>query len=179
MQTIPRQETLAEERRLIGLALDGQPAGVEGIVRLYWRSLHRAAFLILGDTHEAEDVAQEAILRALANLESFEEGRPLGPWLRRIVSNAAVSASRKRSSRPSPVADPELGSGPESAGSDVADAIHRLPLEQREVVVLRHALGFGTEEIAEMLGVPRGTVGSRLRRGLDQLSRQLGGESDG
>jgi RNA polymerase sigma-70 factor, ECF subfamily len=142
------------------------------LFRRHWPRAHRAAFLVVHDATAAEDVAQEAFLAAVRSLERFDRRRPFGPWLHRIVVNRAIDYARARELRREvagagvePVA-PEIADAP---SDEVLAALAALPPDQRAVIVMRHLLGFTPGEIAKALGLPRGTVNSRLRRGLDDL----------
>jgi RNA polymerase sigma-70 factor, ECF subfamily len=142
------------------------------LFRRHWPRAHRAAYLVVHDATAAEDVAQEAFLAAVRSLERFDRRRPFGPWLHRIVVNRAIDYARARELRRE-----VAGAGVEPEAPDVADApseevlaaLAALPPDQRAVIVMRHLLGFTPGEIAKALGLPRGTVNSRLRRGLDDL----------
>jgi RNA polymerase sigma-70 factor (ECF subfamily) len=169
----------ASERVLVKAAQDGSELAVEELFRRHWPDTHRAAYLIVRDAAAAEDVAQEAFLSALSALERFDRRRPFSPWLHRIVVNRAIDWSRARAVRGEVAAGPALldavGSEPsldEALGGfgEVEAALGALPAEQRAVVVLRYLLEYTPGEIARMLDLPRGTINSRLRRGLDRLS---------
>jgi RNA polymerase sigma-70 factor, ECF subfamily len=139
--------------------------------------VHRAAWLIVRDERLAEDVAQEAFLAAIGALDRFDRRRPLGPWLRTIAARKAIDAARTVAVRRE-VGDEALAGLPATAAVPVsdaalADALGALPLEQRAVVVMRHLFGMGPGQIASALDLPRGTVNSRLRRGLDALGPWL------
>ena len=141
----------------------------------------RRLFLITGDAGEAEDITQEAFLRALRALDRFDRTRPFAPWLHRIVVNRAIDWSRARALRheqlgPVPEAFTAAPPAPDGEGLDDAlmAALAALGPEQRAVVVLRHVLDRSPGEIARLLDVPRGTVNSRLRRALDTLADALG-----
>ena len=141
------------------------------LFRLHWPRAVRAAYLVAGDAAAAEDIAQEAFLAAVGALDRFDRRRPFGPWLHRIVVNRAIDHARARALRREAEL-PETLTAPspaEPANGSLRAAIAALPPEQRAVVVLRHLLGYTPGEIAELLDVPRGTVNSRLRRGLDAL----------
>ncbi|HEY7074441.1 MAG TPA: RNA polymerase sigma factor [Solirubrobacteraceae bacterium] len=162
---------------LVRAAQRGSSEAAEELFRRHWPSAHRAAWLVVHDAAAAEDIAQEAFLAALRALHRFDRGRPLGPWLHRIVVNRAIDFARSRALRREAAADAagEPGADPAPAwpGDELLAALAALGPEQRAVVVLRHLLGYSPGEIAAMLGVPRGTVNSRLRRGLDALGRAL------
>ena len=169
----------ASERALIEAAQGGSEPAVEELFRRHWPDTHRAAYLIVRDAAAAEDIAQEAFLAALSALGRFDRRRPFSPWLHRIAVNRAIDWSRARTVRSEVAATPALldavGSEPpldESLGGSrgVEAALGALPAEQRAVVVLRYLLEYTPGEIASVLDLPRGTINSRLRRGLDRLS---------
>ena len=144
---------------------------MERLYRLHWPRAYRAAYLVTHDAAGAEDIAQEAFLAAVRALDRFDRRRPFGPWLHRIVVNRAIDWSRARALRGEIEADEHLPAGARN-GDHLDDLVARLatlPPDQRAVVVLRHLLEYTPGEIAELLGLPRGTVNSRLRRGLDAL----------
>ena len=163
------------EAALVRAAQRGSDDAVEELFTRYWDGAYRAALLVTGDRAAAEDIAQEAFLAALRALPRFDLRRPLRPWLHRIVVNRAIDWSRARTHRREVGADaaPDAttfdAADPRALGDDVAAALMRLGPEQRAVVVLRYLLDYTPGEIAAALDLPRGTVNSRLRRGLDAL----------
>ncbi len=158
------------ERAWIRGAQQGSTEDLERLFRAHWPRAYRAALLVTGDAAAAEDIAQEAFLAAVRNLDRFDRRRPFGPWLHRIVVNRAIDWTRARRLR----AEVELGDhvaatpAPDADGGTFA-RIADLPPEHRAVVVLRYLLEYTPGEIAGLLDLPRGTVNSRLRRGLDRL----------
>jgi RNA polymerase sigma-70 factor (ECF subfamily) len=163
-----------DERAWIRGAQAGSASDFEALFRASWPSAYRAAYLVVHDTAAAEDIAQEAFLAAVRALDRFDRRRPFGPWLHRIVVNRAIDWSRRRSLRGEVELHdaPAEGNGPDVTSDTVASLRHLSP-EHRAVIVLRHLLGYTPGEIARMLDLPRGTVNSRLRRGLDQLRDEL------
>jgi RNA polymerase sigma-70 factor, ECF subfamily len=163
-----------EERAWVRGAQAGSASALEALFRVHWPRAYRAAYLVVHDAAAAEDIAQESFLAAIRALDRFDRARPFGPWLHRIVVNRAIDWARARSLR----AEGELGE-PATRDHDpgeperVVRAIASLPPEQRAVVVLRHLLEYTPGEIAALLELPRGTVNSRLRRGLDRLREEL------
>jgi len=156
----------------------GSADALEKLFRAHWPRAYRAALLVVGDAAAAEDIAQESFLAAVRSLDRFDRGRPFGPWLHRIVVNRAIDFTRARRLRREidleRVAEPagderEL----DSRAEEIAAALSSLGPEQRAVIVLRYLLEYTPGEIAEILGLPRGTVNSRLRRGLDRLEEGL------
>lgn len=162
----------AEERKLVREAQRGSRDALAELYAVHWPRAHRAAYLVVHDAGAAEDIAQDAFLAAVDALDRFDRRRPFGPWLHRIVINRAVDWGRREALRRS-AGDPEERPGAaapsEGIGGELMPALAQLPPEQRAVVVLRHLLEYTPGEIARMLELPRGTVNSRLRRGLDQL----------
>ena len=163
-----------DERARVRGAQRGSASDLEALFRTHWPRAFRAAYLVTHDTGAAEDIAQESFLAAIRALDRFDRRRPFGPWLHRIVVNRAIDWTRARKLR----GEVELS---ESAASvpapddpqDTLAALARLPPEQRAVIVMRYLLEFTPGEIAEALDLPRGTVNSRLRRGLDALGDAL------
>lgn len=160
-----------DERASVRAAQRGSASGIEALFRLHWPRAYRAAYLVVHDAAAAEDIAQESFLAAVRSLDRFDRRRPFGPWLHRIVVNRAIDWSRARQLR----AEAELSDAvavPDERGpldGSLLAALAELPPDHRAVIVLRHLLEYTPGEIAELLGLPRGTVNSRLRRGLDSL----------
>ena len=142
---------------------------------MHWPRALRAAYLVTHDAQAAEDIAQESFLSAIRALDRFDRRRPFGPWLHRIVVNRAIDWSRARALRAEVELGDEIARG--EIETEIEDetltALARLPPEQRAVIVLRYLLEFTPGEIASALDLPRGTVNSRLRRGLDTLAEEL------
>jgi RNA polymerase sigma-70 factor (ECF subfamily) len=156
----------------------GSADALEKLFRAHWPRAYRAALLVVGDAAAAEDIAQESFLAAVRSLDRFDRRRPFGPWLHRIVVNRAIDFTRARRLRREidleRVAEPARAERDlDSRAEEIAVALSSLGPEQRAVIVLRYLLEYTPGEIAELLGLPRGTVNSRLRRGLDRLEEGL------
>jgi RNA polymerase sigma-70 factor (ECF subfamily) len=169
----------ADERAWIRGAQDGSTSAMEALFRHHWPRAYRAAYLVVHDSAAAEDIAQEAFLAAVRNLDRFDRRRPFGPWLHKIVVNRAIDWARSRALRRETGATPldtlpAPGAPPNPHAQTLAEGLADLSPEHRAVIVLRHLLEYTPGEIAELLGLPRGTVNSRLRRGLDELAGRLG-----
>jgi RNA polymerase sigma-70 factor (ECF subfamily) len=172
-----------DERRLIRAAGNGSPEAIERLFEAFWPRTYRAAFLITHDAHAAEDIAQEAFLAAIRRLETFDRRRPFGPWLHRIAINRAIDWSRASKLRPRLAeelldglgeTDPRIDADEDPRAAAVGPALDALTPEQRAIVAMRFVLDLTPGEIASELGLPRGTVNSRLRRALDRLASELG-----
>jgi RNA polymerase sigma-70 factor (ECF subfamily) len=165
------------ERTLIKAAQKGDAPAAGELVRLHWPDTHRLAFLILRDTHLAEDVAQESLLKAIGSLGRFDRRRSMAPWLRRIVSNKCLDrlrsdqARRDREEAADPFLAPAIPAGVEDP--ELLGALWKLALPDRTAVVLRHVFDFPIGEIAEILGEPLSTVRSRVHRSLVRLRGEL------
>ena len=165
--------SVRDERRWVREAQRGSEAALERLFRAHWGPAHRAAYLVVHDAAAAEDIAQEAFLAAVRALDRFDRRRPFGPWLHRIVVNRAIDWARARSLRPE--AEPVDAPAPERPERDdqLLRELGRLSPEHRAVIVLRYLLEYTPGEIADLLELPRGTVNSRLRRGLDALKERM------
>jgi RNA polymerase sigma-70 factor (ECF subfamily) len=170
---------------LIELARAGDVEAYGALVRRYQHDARRTAAAI-GDLDDADDAAQDAFVRAFGSLHRFRPDAPFRPWLLTIVAN--VARNQRRSSTRRTRAATRLGedrAGDDAAPSAEAAALaddHRrgvrtalaaLPDRYREVVACRYLLDLSEAETAEVLGLPRGTVKSRLSRALDQLHHTL------
>jgi RNA polymerase sigma-70 factor, ECF subfamily len=166
------------ESALIRAAQSGSAEALEALFRRHWRQAHRAAYLIVRDSAAAEDIAQESFLAAIRSLDRFDRRRPFRPWLHRIVVNRAIDHTRVRTLRRE-VQEEAAGEMVAALDrgrldEDIAAALADLGVEQRAAIVLRYVLDYTPGEIARILDLPRGTVNSRLRRGLDRLATELG-----
>src|SRR5438067_6757583 len=167
-----------DERAWVRGAQRGSVSDLESLFRHHWPRAYRAAYLVVHDAAAAEDIAQEAFLAAIRALDRFDRRRPFGPWLHRIVVNRAIDWARARALRHEVGSEVEdepapAGGGESGYSEDVVAALRSLSAEQRAVVVMRYLLEYTPGEIAAALDLPRGTVNSRLRRGLDQLGERL------
>jgi RNA polymerase sigma-70 factor, ECF subfamily len=168
----------SDERAWIRGAQSGSVSDLEALFRHHWPRAYRAAYLVVHDSAAAEDIAQEAFLAAVRGLDRFDRRRPFGPWLHRIVVNRAIDWSRSRALRRESgdawLAHAAAPPAPETEQAQtLAAALADLSPEHRAVIVMRHLLEYTPGEIAKALGLPRGTVNSRLRRGLDELADRL------
>ena len=167
------------ETTLVKAAQGGSSEAMEELFRRHWRSAHRAAYLVVHDGQAAEDIAQEAFISAIRSLDRFDRRRPFAPWLHRIVVNRAIDWTRAKKARREvsgeavPTAAPELGLDALADSGHTFAVLKSLGPEQRAVIVLRYLLDYTPGEIADLLDLPRGTVNSRLRRGLDALADVL------
>jgi RNA polymerase sigma-70 factor (ECF subfamily) len=163
---------VAERARIRG-AQRGSVPDLEALFREHWPRAFRAAYLVVHDAAAAEDIAQEAFLAAVRSLDRFDRSRPFGPWLHRIVVNRAIDWTRARKLRAEVEEQDVVAPAAQPPDDELLGALAELDPEQRAVVVLRYLLEWTPGEIAAALDLPRGTVNSRLRRGLDKLKERL------
>jgi len=146
--------------------------------------LRRFARGLTQDSADADDLCQQTIERALKARQQWQEGTRLDAWVYRIMRNQWIDEVRARTRRSQTFAHEDEGMNVGVAGDrdaenrvelgNVERALQRLPEEQREAVVLVMVEGFGYKEAADILGIPQGTLTSRLGRGREALLRKLG-----
>jgi RNA polymerase sigma factor (sigma-70 family) len=174
------------EDALIQRAKDGDADAYEELVRSYQEVAFRTAYLVTRNAPDAEDVTQEAFLKAWRALRRFRAGRSFRPWLLRIVTNEALNRRRSLQLRarllerarterragdavPSPDAALELA----DERRRLLHALDALPQSHRLVFVYRYVLGLSETEVAEVLSLPLGTVKSRSVRALAKVREAL------
>jgi len=172
----------AEDTTLVERARNGDVDAYGELVRRYQGVATRTAYVITGTTPDAEDAAQDAFAKAYFALDRFRAGAPFRPWLLRIVANEAINR-RKAAGRRATV-DLSLAEGrpsgdtalsPEAAAlagerrRQLLGALRNLREEDRLVIAYRYFLDLSEAEMAEALGIARGTVKSRLSRALARL----------
>jgi len=193
----PERRTLSMdpggETAVVRAAQAGDEAAFGTIVRSYQRAVYRVAYGFTRNAADADDLAQETFLRAWRSLGSFRAGEPLYPWLARIATNLAISLHRRRRRRPEQSIEPLVEAGMQwGVEDDPADHVARrerderleaalagLSEDHRAVLVLRAVEDLSYAEIATVLGVPPGTVMSRLARARGELKKRLEAGSGG
>lgn len=185
--------TYAEPATEVGRALQAWKRGERGafavIFRTYFPRCHRLAWALLGNRDEALDVTQNAFIKVYRSRDRVDSTRPLFPWLRAIVVSESRmhrrSAQRRQERTEALAQEPDSWlkpQGPRVTNDDavmVRRALDQLPAEDRELIVLKHLEGLRYSEIADVLGIPAGTVMSRLfhaRRRLREALVRLGVE---
>ena len=177
------------DARLVVQARSGDLDAREALLVLCRRTAYLAALQLLGNREDAMDVAQDALIRLVGSLDRFDMTRPLKPWVVTIVRHLVIDLSRRRRVRRADSLETllaEEGSEPRDGSASpeqlaeqgelrlrVARAVSHLPPLHREVIVLRDYQDLSYEEIARILGVPRGTVMSRLHRARSLLRESL------
>ncbi len=174
-----------DEAALVARARAGDVGAFGELVDRHQRAALRTAFAVGGSESEAEDVTQEAFVKAFRALPRFREGLPVRPWLMQIVANEARNRRRGRGRRerlavraaavggPGPSSSEDLALASVTAAA-LRAALARLDDRDRTVIAFRYFAGLSEAETAAALEVPAGTVKSRLSRALERLRAELG-----
>jgi RNA polymerase sigma factor (sigma-70 family) len=189
MEAAPRLRfAQPEEAELVERARRGDHDAYELLMRQHEQAAFRAAFLIVGSAADAEDVAQEAFVKAFRALGRFHTGSPFRPWLLRIVGNEARNLRRARGRRdfhhyravtlepvaPADTPDEQLLRREERRR--LLATVDALPPGERTAIVARYLAGLSDAEAAAVLNIPRAAFKMRAWRGLQRLRRELGEE---
>ena len=170
----------------------GDPAAFESLIRTHQRMIHALTFRMTGSLADAEDLAQEAFIRAYQQLDSYQGTAKFSTWLYRIAVNACLNWRQRENRREQVYArwaesNNALGPGPESTvGEDAPDrevqvALMKLPAKQRAAIVLAVYDGHNHAEAAKILGCSETTVSWRVfaaRRKLKRLLSSQGGRNE-
>ena len=169
---------------LLARARGGSLLAFEEIVKRYERRVYGIALRIVRRHEVADDVAQEAFMRAHQALSTFDLGRPFGPWICRIAANLAINHVRSPEARETPLPEGHAETAAPGRGAldlvlerEAREVLERalgdLPAEQRAVFALRTFEELSYREIADALGISIGTVMSRLSRARERLRAAL------
>ena len=177
------RETRAVVRDLVERAQRGDREAFAALAELSIGELYNLAQLMLADGDLAQDAVQEALIAAWRDLRALRDLDRFRPWLHRILVNSVYRAARneRRASRLQIVATADWGTPDAARDLENRDEIDRgfrhLSAEHRAVLVAHHYLGLSDDEVAEMLGVPPGTVKSRLHRATAAMRAELDADS--
>ncbi|WP_182201311.1 RNA polymerase sigma factor SigW [Paraliobacillus salinarum] len=170
----------------------GDQSAFEDIVACYQDKVYQICFRLIGNTHEAEDLAQEAFIRAYVNIQSYDDKRKFSTWLFRIATNVTIDRIRKKKpdfyldaevkgtdgltmysqlAEEQPLPEEELESL--ELQSYIQQQIMSLPTKYRTVVALRFVDELSLAEISEILDIPIATVKTRVYRGREALRKKL------
>lgn len=179
-------------KKRIKQVIKGDQDAFAEIIEIYKNSIYQLCFRMLGNRHEAEDMAQEAFIRAYVNINSFNQDLKFSTWLFRIATNLCIDRIRKKKpdyyldaevsgtdgltmysqlESDSPLPEKELESL--ELQETVQKEIMKLPEKYRSVIVLKYIEELSLNEISEILDMPLGTVKTRIHRGREALRQQL------
>jgi RNA polymerase sigma-70 factor (ECF subfamily) len=163
-------------------AARGDAGALDALLRRHTTLVHSVCRRILGNPDDALDATQEALIAIATRVATFDGRARFSTWAYRVATNAALDEARRRGRRPLPSeqlpeAERAVSEGTESAVADRLDvdaALAQLSPEYRAAVALRDLVGMDYAEIADVLGIPPGTVRSRISRGRAVLADLLG-----
>ncbi|MCX7569451.1 RNA polymerase sigma factor SigW [Tumebacillus sp. DT12] len=180
------------EHRIVKRAQKGDRLAFGELVEIYKDKLYNLGYRMLGNPQEAEDVAQEAFLRAYANLNKYNANHKFSTWIYRIATNLCIDRMRKKkadysldaetggveggdmySRLASPGRTPEEDAVRNETHREVQTAIENLPDNYRAAVILKYMHDLSLQEIADILEVPVSTVKTRIHRGREALRAGL------
>ncbi|WP_073202970.1 RNA polymerase sigma factor SigW [Gracilibacillus kekensis] len=179
-------------KKNIKLVKKGDQSAFEDIVSFYQNKVFAICYRMIGNRHEAEDIAQEAFIRAYINIQSFDENRKFSTWLYRIATNLTIDKIRKKkpdyyldaeikgadglnmyAQLPADQALPEEEVESLEMQSYIQQEIMQLPEKYRTIIALRFINELSLKEISEILEIPVGTVKTRVHRGREALRKRL------
>ncbi|WP_195210416.1 RNA polymerase sigma factor [Actinomarinicola tropica] len=176
----------ADDRTLIHAAQAGDRRALDALLRRHQDRIYAVCRRLAGNDADALDATQDALIAIVRGLPRFDHRSAFSTWAYRVATNACLDELRRRSRRPVPGGDEELADVIRARDDDqpsldtttahrldIDAALSRLPEDFRAPVVLRDQLGLDYAEIAEVLGIPPGTVRSRIARGRSALARSL------
>jgi RNA polymerase sigma-70 factor (ECF subfamily) len=182
----PSAVDVPDDQALAVRAAAGEREAFGLLVERYQASVFNVCYRLLGERRAAEDLAQDAFVRAYQRLNRFDPARPFGPWIRRLAANVCLNHLEAR--RPPalaldderdaplaapPAADPAAAQEQAEAAAVVRAAILSLPPHYRAVIELRHFQDLSYEEIAAALSLPLSDVKSHLFRARKLLAQKL------
>jgi RNA polymerase sigma-70 factor (ECF subfamily) len=180
---VPDPAALDDERLLIGRAQRGDTAAFDTLIRRHLQRAFAIAFRVVGNRHDAEDVVQDAFVRALRYLRGFDTRLPFAPWLHRLVVNTALDARARRAREAteperddavSPAVSPHLALERQEVRDRFAGALAALSPRQRLILARFEVDGQSTAEIALELGITPETVRWHLHQARHALRGPLG-----
>ncbi|MFB5660438.1 RNA polymerase sigma factor SigW [Alteribacillus sp. HJP-4] len=181
------------QRLIKEIKKDGDQDAFAELVDLYKDKVYQIAFRMTGSSHEAQDMAQEAFLRAYSNLDSYDESRKFSTWLFRITTNLCIDRLRKK--KPDYSLDAEVKGTEGLTGysqiatpdklpeeqvvtmemqSRVQEEISQLPPKYRSAIILRYIEDLPIKQISDILDLPDNTVKTHIHRGREALRKRLG-----
>ncbi|MCK5572947.1 MAG: RNA polymerase sigma factor [Bacteroidetes bacterium] len=172
-----------DELHLVRKAQEGDHRAYRDLVERHMREVYDVAHSFVRDHDAAEDIVQEAFVRAYNSIRTFRGEAQFGTWLYRIVVNISlnrVKTERRKAEREIPILSAESIASPQEEPGQRAElqahlerALHELPTLQRAVVILRHLDGLSTREVSSILQCSEGTVKTHLFRGMEKMRRKL------
>lgn len=192
---VVRGSAVDEDTEMLRAVIGGDSTAYRGLVEKYQGRVYGMVYGMLRNREDALDITQEAFVKAYNKLDTFRLESSFYTWLYRIAMNLAIDLIRKRKRRGQTSFDEEIATREDGAVAEIhhgdsprralerkqlyqriMDAMEKLPVDQREVVLLRELEGLSYKEIAEVMDIPEGTVMSRLFYARKKLQKMLAGE---
>jgi RNA polymerase sigma-70 factor, ECF subfamily len=197
LQTDERAASREADAELLRAVLAGDGAAYRGLVERYQGRVYAMVYGMVRNREDARDLTQEAFVKAYRSLDTFRLESSFYTWLYRIAMNLAIDFVRKRRRRESGGFDEGIASRDEDGAiadvhneegpsrqlerkqlfARIMDAMDKLPEDQRQVILLRELEGLQYKEISEVMGIPEGTVMSRLFYARKKLQKLLAGDA--
>ncbi len=184
-------ERVDNDTTLVMSIRSGDKKALAALVEKHKKMAFRTALGMVGNREDAYDISQEAFLRVYRSADTYDQKQPFLPWFHAIIANLSKTWLKRRqiaAKRSQPIEDTEYLVSEESSPEDqvieaetlqrLRAALMQLDFDDREIITLQHFRGMSYDEIASTLGIPRGTVMSRLyyaRKKLANLMRQTDG----
>jgi len=182
---------VSRDQTLVKRTLDGDLDAFGELVQIYQSSVFNVCYRTLGNRRDAEDLTQEAFLRAYNNIKSYDPERPFGPWMRTLAANLCYNKLNRRElnrvplederdfPHRDPVSSPEKTLEISQENQSLYQALWELPHQYRIALELRHFQGLSYQEMAEAINLPLNTVRSHLYRGRQKLAEILEENNNG
>jgi RNA polymerase sigma-70 factor (ECF subfamily) len=190
-----RSASREADTEMLKAVLDGDNTAYRGLVEKYQGRVYSMVYGMIRNREDARDIAQEAFIKAFRNLGTFRLESSFYTWLYRIAMNLAIDHTRKRKRREASGFDEQIASRDDDGGiaeihhedsprrqlerkqlfATIMEAMDKLPEDQKQVILLRELEGLSYKEIADVMGIPEGTVMSRLFYARKKLQKMLGG----
>ncbi len=173
-----------EENELIALSKEGNHEAFEELIKLYEKQIYNIAYRIAMNSHDAMDISQDSLIKIYNNIKYFEERSRFSTWIFRIVTNSAIDFVKKhRKIKFVPIEEntqsfetvDEMFEKNESIRK-IYNALEKLDVNQRAIIVLKDIYGFSYDEISKILVINQGTVKSRLNRARKALKNKISKE---
>lgn len=195
-QATIRNDDRLEDAEMVIAVREGDTTAFRGLVEKYQGRVYSMVYGMLRNREDARDVTQDAFVKAFHNLDSFRLESSFYTWLYRIAMNLAIDLTRKRKRRQTSSFEEEVatrdgdggiaeihhGDGPSRTlerkrlYKRIMDAVDSLPEDQKQAILLRELEGLSYKEISDIMGIPEGTVMSRLFYARKKLQKLLADE---
>jgi RNA polymerase sigma-70 factor (ECF subfamily) len=183
-------QTALADSELVSTAVAGREEGFEELVRRYQRPISAYVYRMVGDYDAALDLTQEVFIKVYGSLSRYKPEYKFSTWIYKIAHNSAVDHLRRHSTREQSLMkdfegeqreisieshrpSPEQESEREERRAEIEAVVRQLPSAYRELIVLRHSHDMSYDEIAEVTGLPLGTVKNRLFRARDAMRQEF------